>query len=121
MISNKKKEDLKKKMEALNLFEKDFLEKFILASKKGGQKVQKTKSCVYLKHIPTKIEVKCQKERDRETNRYLARKMVLEIFQKKFLKIKTKKEKIKEKNKKQKKRRKRKSLKKYIKNLDKSS
>jgi len=114
VVSDKKKKDLKNKMRALKIFEKDLLEKFILASKKGGQKVQKTSSCVYLKHLPTGIEVKCQRERERETNRYLARKMVLEIFQEKVLKVKTKKQKIIEKKKKQKKRRKRRSLKKYI-------
>jgi protein subunit release factor B len=114
VVSDKKKKDLKEKMKALKIFEKDLLEKFILASKKGGQKVQKTSSCVYLKHLPTGIEVKCQRERERETNRYLARKMVLELFQEKVLKVKTKKTKILEKKKKQKKRRKRKSLKKYL-------
>src|SRR6185436_10588305 len=46
----------------LGIHESDLIEKFILGSGKGGQKVNKTSSCVYLKHIPTGIEVKCQQD-----------------------------------------------------------
>ena len=61
-------------MEELSIKEEDLVEKFILGSGSGGQKINKTSSCVYLKHLPTGIEVKCQQERSRELNRYLARK-----------------------------------------------
>lgn len=50
------------------------MEKFILGSGSGGQKINKTSSCVYLKHLPTGIEIKCQANRSREMNRYHARK-----------------------------------------------
>ncbi|MDD4183782.1 MAG: peptide chain release factor-like protein, partial [Candidatus Omnitrophica bacterium] len=56
--------------------EEDIVEKFIRASGPGGQFVNKTSSCVYLKHIPTGIEVKCQKERSQALNRYAARKIL---------------------------------------------
>lgn len=73
----KEKEDaLRKKMDSLGIFEKDIVEKFIRSSGKGGQKVNKTSSCVYLKHLPTKIEVKCQRERSQATNRFLARRIL---------------------------------------------
>ncbi|MFT5882640.1 MAG: protein subunit release factor B [Crocinitomicaceae bacterium] len=49
------------------------VEKFIQGSGAGGQKINKTSSCVYLKHLPTGIQVKCQGERSREVNRQLAR------------------------------------------------
>ena len=49
------------------------VEKFIQGSGAGGQKINKTSSCVYLKHLPTGIEVKCQGDRSRDTNRQLAR------------------------------------------------
>jgi protein subunit release factor B len=39
------------------LREEDIIEKFIRASGPGGQFVNKTSSCVYLKHIPTGIEL----------------------------------------------------------------
>lgn len=53
-------------------------EKFITGSGSGGQKVNKTASCVYLKHIPSGIEVKCQQQRSRELNRYIARRELCE-------------------------------------------
>jgi protein subunit release factor B len=63
-------------MDSLGIFEKDIVEKFIRSSGKGGQKVNKTSSCVYLKHLPTKIEVKCQRERSQAINRFLARRIL---------------------------------------------
>ncbi len=75
-VSKEKEETLRKKMESLGILEKDIVEKFIRSSGKGGQKVNKTSTCVYLKHIPTEIEVKCQRERYQGLNRYLARKIL---------------------------------------------
>lgn len=68
-------------MYELGIEEKDLIEKFILGSGKGGQKVNKTSSCVYLKHIPTGIEIKCQRTRSREGNRSAARLMLCEEIQ----------------------------------------
>ncbi len=61
-------------MAALGIREDDLVEKFIHGSGKGGQKVNKTASCVYIKHLPTGIEVKCQATRSRALNRYHARR-----------------------------------------------
>ena len=72
-----KEEALNAKMASLGIKEADLKELFILSSKKGGQKVNKTSACVYLKHIPTGIEVKCQQERSQALNRYLARKILI--------------------------------------------
>ena len=47
-------------------------------SGKGGQKVNKTSSCVYLKHEPSGLEVKCQRTRSRELNRFHARRELCE-------------------------------------------
>jgi len=65
-------------MENLKIREEDIIEKFIKSQGPGGQHVNKTSSCVYLKHIPTGIEVKCQKERSQARNRYIARKLLVE-------------------------------------------
>lgn len=74
--SKEKEEALRKKMESLGIFENDVVEKFVRSSGKGGQKVNKASTCVYLKHIPTGIEVKCQKERSQAINRFLARRIL---------------------------------------------
>ncbi|MFQ6038367.1 MAG: peptide chain release factor family protein [Candidatus Aminicenantales bacterium] len=75
-VSKEKEEALSRRMEALGIFEKDIVEKFIRSSGKGGQRLNKASTCVYLKHLPTRIEVKCQKERYQGLNRYLARKIL---------------------------------------------
>ena len=75
-LSKAKKEVLRKRMEELRLREEDIDEKFIRSGGKGGQKVNKTSTCVYLKHRPTGIEVKCQKERSQALNRFLARRIL---------------------------------------------
>lgn len=64
---------LTERMASLGIFEADLEESFVRGSGPGGQKVNKTSSCVYLKHLPTGIEVKCQRTRSREQNRRLAR------------------------------------------------
>jgi hypothetical protein len=73
-VSEKKNRWLKEKMEALGIHEKDIEEKFIRSSGRGGQKVNKTSTCVYLKHIPTGVEIKCMRERNQSLNRFLARR-----------------------------------------------
>jgi peptide chain release factor len=73
-VSEEKNRWLKEKMEALGIHEKDIEEKFIRSSGRGGQKVNKTSTCVYLKHLPTGIEVKSMRERSQSLNRFLARR-----------------------------------------------
>jgi protein subunit release factor B len=52
----------------------DLVEKFIRAGGPGGQNVNKTSTAVYLKHVPSGIEVKMQKDRSQALNRFLARR-----------------------------------------------
>jgi protein subunit release factor B len=72
-VSSIKEKLLKEKMEALNIREEDLRESFVRSGGKGGQNVNKTSTCVHLKHVPTGIEVKCSKERSQALNRYHAR------------------------------------------------
>lgn len=81
-VSTEKEDVLRQRMESLGIFEKDILEKFIRSSGKGGQKVNKTSTCVYLKHLPTKTEVKCQRERSQAINRFLARRILTDKIEK---------------------------------------
>jgi peptide chain release factor len=72
-VRSEKEKLLLARMKSLGITESDLSEKFIKGSGKGGQKVNKTSSCVYLLHIPSGIEIKCQKERSQALNRYFAR------------------------------------------------
>jgi len=81
-VSEEKNRWLKKRMEVLGIHEEDIEEKFIRSSGSGGQKVNKTSTCVYLRHIPTGIEVKCMKERSQSLNRFLARRELVEKISK---------------------------------------
>ena len=65
---------LLERMGRLGIRESDLVEKFVKGSGKGGQKVNKTSSCVYILHRPSGIEVKCQRERSQAMNRFLARR-----------------------------------------------
>lgn len=91
MIYKDKWDALQAKMAELGISEDDLVEKFILGSGSGGQNLQKTSSCVYLKHIPTGIEVKCQKERSRDMNRFFARRELCEKIEAQVFQVKTKK------------------------------
>jgi len=71
-------EALKERMRRLQIQESDLVERFVLGSGPGGQKINKTASCVHLLNIPTKIEVHCQENRSRTVNRELARMRLCE-------------------------------------------
>jgi len=76
-VSKDKEEVLTAKMASLGIKETDLEEKFIRSSGRGGQNVNKVSSCVYLKHRPTGIEVKCKEERSQALNRFLARRRLV--------------------------------------------
>ncbi|HNY64554.1 MAG TPA: peptide chain release factor-like protein [Deltaproteobacteria bacterium] len=73
-IGPEKIRQLEERMGELGIREQDIEERFIRAQGRGGQKVNKTSSCVHLRHIPTGIEVKSQETRSREANRFFARR-----------------------------------------------
>lgn len=76
-VSEEKNKWLRERMESLGILEKDIDEKFVRSSGHGGQNVNKTSTCVYLKHIPTGLEVKCMKDRSQSVNRFLARRELI--------------------------------------------
>ena len=77
-VSPEKQADLERRMEALGLTEADLLEKFVRGSGAGGQKINKTNNCVFLKHLSSGVAIKCQMDRSRELNRFLARRELCE-------------------------------------------
>ncbi len=82
-VSEKKEKALLERMCELNVKEKDIEEKFIRSSGPGGQKTNKTSSCVCLHHKPTDITVKYQKERSQSLNRFFARRILLDQIERK--------------------------------------
>jgi protein subunit release factor B len=108
-------EELKAKMESLGIYERDLIEKFILGSGSGGQKINKTSSCVYLKHLPSGIEIKCQSTRSRDLNRLYARRELCQRLETLLFKEKSEKQHQIEKIRRQKRRRSRRSKEKMIK------
>ncbi|MDP8216645.1 MAG: peptide chain release factor-like protein [Candidatus Kaelpia imicola] len=104
-LSKKKQDELKNKMDRLGIKEGDILETFIRSRGRGGQKVNKTSSCVYLKHIPTGIEVKCQRERSQNLNRFFARRRHLNKIEEMILDKESEEKKRIEKIKRQKRKR----------------
>ena len=103
-------------MHETDITESDIEESFIRASGRGGQKVNKTSSCVRLKHLPTGIEVRCQGSRSREDNRFFARRLLCEKIEHKILKIKSEKQKAIEKIRRQKRRRSKRAKEKMLRN-----
>jgi len=73
-----KEKRMKEKMNLLGIREEDIVESFIRSRGPGGQNVNKVATCVYLKHLPTGIEVKCREERSQALNRYRARQILAE-------------------------------------------
>jgi protein subunit release factor B len=80
-VTQRKQDELEGRMVVLGLREQDLEEKFIRSSGPGGQRVNKTSSCVYLRHLPTGLEVKMQKDRSQRLNRYYARRRLCELME----------------------------------------
>ena len=84
-VSDRKHHELKERMRRLGVRSEDIVESFIRASGPGGQKVNKTSTCVVLVHLPTGLTVKCQTKRSQALNRFLARRMLLDKIEQKML------------------------------------
>ena len=75
-VSPEKEEALSSWMEALGIREEDLEENFIRGGGKGGQKINKSSTCVQLIHRPSGIEIRCQQERSQALNRFFARRLL---------------------------------------------
>ena len=113
-VSKEKEIKLLSRMAELGIKEEELSEKFIRGSGPGGQKINKTSSCVYILHLPTGIEIKCQKDRSRAMNRFFARRELCERLAKQILGEKSAKQQQIEKIRRQKQRRSRKQKEKML-------
>jgi peptide chain release factor len=60
---------IQSRLRELGVSESDVEERFVRGSGPGGQKINKTSSTVWLLHLPTGVEVRCQAERSQAANR----------------------------------------------------
>jgi protein subunit release factor B len=84
-VTERKAHQLQRRMLNCGLLEDDIEEKFVRSSGAGGQKVNKSSTCVHLKHICSGLSVKVQKSRTQPLNRYYARKQMCELLENKLL------------------------------------
>jgi protein subunit release factor B len=80
-VTERKKEELEQRMHTCGLLETEIEEKFVRSGGAGGQKVNKTSTCVQLKHLPTGLSVKVQKSRSQGLNRFYARRQLCELLE----------------------------------------
>ncbi len=71
-VSPSKVEELKARIARLGIDVAAIDEQFVRGSGPGGQKINKTSSCVLLRYEPHGIVVRCQQDRRRSVNRFLA-------------------------------------------------
>jgi peptide chain release factor len=84
-VSIEKEQALRERMQKLGIRDEDLVEKFVRSGGHGGQNVNKVATCVYLKHIPSGIEVKCQQERSQALNRFFARRLLADKLENQIL------------------------------------
>lgn len=114
MITQDKWEKLYERMAALHIREEDLTENFIRGSGSGGQKINKTSSCVQLRHVPSGIEIKCQSSRLQGSNRFFARRDLCDKLEEQRLGAQSKRQQEQEKIRRQKRRRSRRAQNKML-------
>ena len=114
MISPETIERIKAQMAEASVYEEDLDESFILGGGPGGQKTNKTSSVVRLFHEPSGMQVRCGETRSRETNRWLARRMLAEAILERERGIKSAAQQKREKIRRQKRRRSRRQKQKML-------
>ncbi|MFA6244962.1 MAG: peptide chain release factor-like protein [Candidatus Hydrogenedentales bacterium] len=84
-VTAQKEAELERRMEACGIREAELEESFVRSGGAGGQHVNKTATCVVLRHRATGLEVKMQKARSQSLNRFYARRRLCELMEAKTL------------------------------------
>jgi len=84
-VTERKLAELEQRMDRLGLSETDIEETFVRSRGAGGQKVNKSSTCVHLRYMPSGLIVKIQKSRSQGLNRYYARKRLCELLENELL------------------------------------
>ena len=80
-VTPQKETELRQRMEVCGVREDDLDESFMTSGGPGGQKVNRSATCVRLVHRPTGIEVKMQQARSQSLNRFFARRRLCELIE----------------------------------------
>ncbi len=113
-VSPEKEKALRQRFADLGIDENDIVERFVRSGGHGGQNVNKVSTCVYLKHIPSGIEVKCQRERSQALNRFIARRILADKVENALLGKESRQQQEREKIRRQKRRRSRRAKEKVL-------
>ena len=114
IVNPNKQKALEEKLSRLGIREQDVIEKFIRSSGPGGQHVNKASTCVYLKHLPTGMEVKMAQGRSQALNRFLAWRLLADKIEQKIMGEKSARQKAIEKIRRQKRKRSKRSKEKML-------
>jgi len=113
-VTPQKQAELANRLKTSGIRKEDVIEKFLRSSGAGGQNVNKVSTAVYLKHLPTGIEVKMQQERSQALNRFLAWRLLLEKIEERTAQKKSQKRQAIEKIRRQKRKRSRRAKEKML-------
>lgn len=87
---------LEERLRAVGAREDEVEERFVRGSGAGGQKINKTSSTVWLRHRPTGIEVRCQRERSQAANREIAWAGLCEKLEQRLIRAKSAEQQVRE-------------------------
>jgi protein subunit release factor B len=106
-VTQAKEDDLRARMKSCGLHEEDIEEHFVSSGGPGGQKVNRSATCVHLRHLPSGLDVKTQQARSQALNRFFARRRLCELLEARQLGAKSPAAQRRQKLRKQKERRRR--------------
>ncbi|OQB35995.1 MAG: Peptide chain release factor 1 [Candidatus Hydrogenedentes bacterium ADurb.Bin179] len=84
-VTPEKMQALEERMAQCGIRDEDLKESFIRSGGPGGQKVNRSETCVALVHLPSGRAVKMQRARSQALNRFYARRRLCELIEKDLL------------------------------------